>query len=97
MILLGKKKNMEYGKCYCWGYKKYDVELDFKKDDKKDYDYKKYDKKDYDDKKYHKYDKKKHHHDRKCDYGYKHDKKDHKKHWDYRKYDKRCKCCSGWY
>ncbi|WP_269671132.1 hypothetical protein [Metabacillus litoralis] len=37
---MGKKKNMEYGKCYCWGYKKYDVELDFKKDDKKDYDYK---------------------------------------------------------
>lgn len=69
MIRLGKKKkNVEYGKCYCWGYKKFDVDFDFKKDDKKDYDHKKYDRKDYDYKKDHKNDyRKKHDYDRKCE------------------------------
>ncbi len=73
---MGKKKHYDksYGKCYCWGYKKYDCEIDFKKHD---YDDKKhYDKYDYDYKKY-----KKHNHgyrskhdwekSKKCDCGHK--------------------------
>ncbi|TXC92925.1 hypothetical protein FS935_01655 [Metabacillus litoralis] len=77
---MGKKKyddKKSYGKCYCWGYKKFDFDFDCKKETKK-YDYKKHDKYNYHYKKEDKH--------KKCYHGYKKHDKHHG--WEYKKYDK---------